>query len=205
MQITQQLLKRYAHDGISVLDAGSRSGDSMKFISEYCEPGRLIALDWHNTVRGNIEFMKCNLEQPLPFADKSFDFVICNDVIEHVERKNHLLAELCRVAREHLVICLPNTQNLDYILGLARGKMSKHYRFNIEDDQDRHRWVTYFKANDKFIRRAEEFEIKESYHIVKRGFINRIGMLFRSKFVVFNQLYLLRRRTTMTDVSDRRD
>ena len=195
MQITQQLLERYAHDGISVLDAGSRTGDSMKFIGEYCKPERLVALDWHNTIRGNIEFMKCDLEEPLPFADRSFDFVICNDVIEHVERKNRLLSALCRVAREHLVICLPNTQNLDYMLGLVRGKMSKHYRFNIEDCQDRHRWVTYFKENNEFIRRAQQFEVEENYHIVKHGLINHIGMLFRSKFVVFNQLFLLRRRS----------
>jgi ubiquinone/menaquinone biosynthesis C-methylase UbiE len=193
-QVTQELLRRHARDGISVLDAGSRDAESMKFLPDYCRQGRLVALDWHNTVQGNIEFIKCDLEQTLPFADRSFDFVICNDVIEHVERKNHLLVELCRVAREHLVICLPNTQNLEYIVGLARGKMSGNYRFNIEDDQDRHRWVTYFKANNKFIQRAEQFELQEMYHIVKRGFMNDLGRLLRSKFVVFNQLYFLRRR-----------
>lgn len=169
----------------------------MRYLNDHCKPGRLVALDWHNTIRGSIEFMKCDLEQPLPFADMSFDFVICNDVLEHVERKNQLLAELSRVARENLVICLPNTQNIEYILGLMRGKMSGNYRFNVEDGVDRHRWVTYFKANNRFIRRIEEFELMEMYHVVKRGLTNDIGMLLRSKFVVFNQLYFLRRRGAM--------
>jgi ubiquinone/menaquinone biosynthesis C-methylase UbiE len=193
-EITQALLRRHARDGLSVLDCGSRDGGSVKYLADHCKPGRLVALDWHNTVRGNVEFMKCDLEQPLPFADQSFDFVICNDVLEHVERKNHLLAELCRVARQNMIICLPNTQNIEYIVGLARGKMSGNYKFNIEDGQDRHRWVTYFHANNKFIRRAEQFELQEMYHVVKRGLVNDMGMLFKSKFVVFNQLYFLRRR-----------
>lgn len=194
-EITQEIVNRHARDGLTVLDAGSRDGDTMKLLSNHCKPGRLVALDWHNTIRGNIEFMKCDLEQPLPFADESFDIVICNDVLEHVERKNQLMAELCRIAKERLIICLPNTQSLDYIFGLLRGKMSSKYKFNVEDGLDRHRWVTYFKANNKFISlRAQPYDLVEVYYVVKHGFLSTLGMLFKSRYVVFNQLYLLNKR-----------
>lgn len=37
--------------------------------------------------------------QFLPFADKTFDYVICSHVLEHVEDPNLLIAELTRVAK----------------------------------------------------------------------------------------------------------
>ncbi|WP_368342155.1 class I SAM-dependent methyltransferase, partial [Phocaeicola dorei] len=35
----------------------------------------------------------------LPFKDKEFDYVICNQVLEHVEHPEAFVKELCRVAR----------------------------------------------------------------------------------------------------------
>jgi SAM-dependent methyltransferase len=35
----------------------------------------------------------------MPFADQVFDFVICSHLLEHVERPDEVIAELCRVAK----------------------------------------------------------------------------------------------------------
>ncbi len=43
-------------------------------------------------------FYQVNAES-LPFPDKSFDFVICRHLVEHVESPGRLLGELTRVAR----------------------------------------------------------------------------------------------------------
>ncbi len=53
----------------------------------------------------------------LPFEDKSFDVVICNDVIEHVlQGDDELLCnELKRVARSHILITANNAPSIDHI------------------------------------------------------------------------------------------
>ena len=51
-----------------------------------------------------------NLERidRLPFADDSFDCVICCEVLEHLDNLYFIFAELVRVSRRYLIISLPN-------------------------------------------------------------------------------------------------
>jgi len=46
----------------------------------------------------NQEFLQADGEQ-LPFADKEFDYVICNQVLEHVDNPLQFLSEQARVAK----------------------------------------------------------------------------------------------------------
>jgi SAM-dependent methyltransferase len=80
-----------------VLDVGSGSGPNLrsnvlcdKFPWDATERhGRAIALD-RPFVVGDAE--------RLPFGDRSFDFVICSHVLEHLEHPERAIAELQRVA-----------------------------------------------------------------------------------------------------------
>ena len=53
-----------------------------------------------------IEFVSGWVED-LPFADKSFDTVVCTHVIEHILDYRDAIAELRRIARRRLIIVVP--------------------------------------------------------------------------------------------------
>ncbi len=44
----------------------------------------------------------------LPWADSSFDLVLCTEVLEHLAEPDRALAELVRVARRDLVVSVPH-------------------------------------------------------------------------------------------------
>ena len=192
------LLKRHkvvdAHP-TRVLDCGSRDGVLLRRIGSLLAAESLVAIDWHNRFENEVNFISHNLEYKLPFDSKAFDVVVCNDVIEHVEKKKQLFSELQRCSSELVVISLPNTQYWQYIRGLVAGKMSKQYDFLVDDGADRHRWITYFDQNTKFVinNLQSDYVIADSICIVPDKWMPKvIAKLFR-RFSVFNQMYLLKR------------
>jgi SAM-dependent methyltransferase len=56
--------------------------------------------------KDGIEFVKAPIEN-LPFADKSFDTVVCTHVIEHILDYRSAIAELRRICRGRLIIVVP--------------------------------------------------------------------------------------------------
>jgi 2-polyprenyl-3-methyl-5-hydroxy-6-metoxy-1,4-benzoquinol methylase len=55
----------------------------------------------------------------LPFPDKSFDLVVCMEVIEHVLNPRLVLDELARVSRQYVVLSCPNYLNLYFFIRVA--------------------------------------------------------------------------------------
>ena len=88
----------------------------------------------------------------LPFADRSWDTVVCTDVLEHLENLHAIFDELVRVADRYLLITLPNNWN-SARQRLRRGKGSiAHYGLPLEPPVDRHRWFFSLEEAEEFFR-----------------------------------------------------
>jgi SAM-dependent methyltransferase len=106
----------------SVLDVGVEDGGqgddvvfaTGNFVEHGWPAGRLTAVGLHDGVGFRRAFPDVEYVQgdgrSLPFADASFDIVICNAVVEHVgdvEEQRRLVAECCRVGRT-VFVTTPN-------------------------------------------------------------------------------------------------
>lgn len=88
----------------------------------------------------------------LPFDDRSFDTVVCTDVLEHLERIHAVFDSLCRIARGHVIISLPAP--LSSLLGdVWRGSdgWKKFYGLPVDPPADRHRWFFGFEDAKRFV------------------------------------------------------
>ena len=86
--ITNVLAEKYIVTGMDV------SEEALKYIK--CE-----------TCVGNII--------DIPFPDKSFDLIVINDVLEHIEDEYYqqALSELVRVSRKYVLVTVPNEEDID--------------------------------------------------------------------------------------------
>lgn len=100
-----QLKEILAKDPSSVLEVGAGDrvvGSFLKNNTGVSYTSVDVAEDLHPDVVGSV------LE--LPFADKSFGVACAFEVLEHLpfEQFDQAVAELCRVARTHLIISVPH-------------------------------------------------------------------------------------------------
>jgi ubiquinone/menaquinone biosynthesis C-methylase UbiE len=70
-----------------------------------------------------IEFFEASAYE-LPIADRSYDLVVCCEVLEHLENPAAALAEIARVARRFVLLSTPR-EPLWRALNLARGSYIK--------------------------------------------------------------------------------
>ena len=94
--------------------------------------------------------------EPLPFADGSFETVICIEVLEHLDNLHHVFGELARISAGHVIVSLPNCWR-DARRPLARGQGHfAHYGLPAERPVDRHKWFfSYVEARDFIVAQAQ--------------------------------------------------
>lgn len=126
--------------------------------------------------------VKVNLEQegPLPFGDASWDTVICLDTLEHLNNLHAFCNEIFRIAREYVIISLPNCW-VQARRALARGTGPIwQYGLTVKPPEDRHKWFfnteeacTFFVGQLK--ERESGIEIAEFVVLEnRRPLLNRI-------------------------------
>lgn len=73
---------------------------------------RLLALGRKSTDAKNIKFQKINLEENLPFKDKSFNKILFLDVLEHLKKRDQALRQIRRILAPKglLFLGVPNNQ-----------------------------------------------------------------------------------------------
>jgi SAM-dependent methyltransferase len=114
--------------GTEILDAGCGSGRNMQELVDY---GRVSGIELSEQAAAvartrNIGEVKVGQVEHLPWPSKSFDLVICLDVVEHTPDDRVTFAELFRVCRPggHLLVTVPAYE----ALWSRHDELSRHYR-----------------------------------------------------------------------------
>ena len=105
------LIRRYVSlEGARILDIGCGIGTYVRKLREYADRVYGIDIDPKRVRQGTVPGLAVAVSERLPFRDASFDLVLLNEVIEHVQDDAATLAEACRVVRPggHVVIYAPN-------------------------------------------------------------------------------------------------
>jgi 2-polyprenyl-3-methyl-5-hydroxy-6-metoxy-1,4-benzoquinol methylase len=97
----------------SLLDAGCGEGHTLDTLADLL-PERVAGFDINpdcvafarQRLPQHIELQAASIYE-IPYPDNHFDVVVCCEVLEHLDRPHEALAELKRVARQHLIISVP--------------------------------------------------------------------------------------------------
>jgi ubiquinone/menaquinone biosynthesis C-methylase UbiE len=143
------------------IPAGSRlleigAGPSNDASREFAKIGSITGVDVSDEVLGNTSLQQAAVFDGvhLPFPDQSFDAVVSNWVMEHVQEPLPHLKEVRRVLRQGGVYCF-RTINLFHYMPLGSKliprwlhvKTSRRMRQMHEDQHDP--WPTYYRANTR--------------------------------------------------------
>ena len=106
-------LQRIAADavGSSLCDVGCGTGALLAHVRKAARAPltEMVGVDMigpDKPIGNGIRFV-CSWIEDLPFADKSFDTVVCTHVIEHILDLRRAIAELRRITRRRLIIVVP--------------------------------------------------------------------------------------------------
>jgi hypothetical protein len=92
-----------------------------------------------------------NLGTGLPFDEASSNTVVALDVLEHTDDIYYSFAELCRVARNHVLLALPNFYEIRVRKSFLFGqRISGKYGLPVNPPLDRHRWIFSFREAENF-------------------------------------------------------
>jgi 2-polyprenyl-3-methyl-5-hydroxy-6-metoxy-1,4-benzoquinol methylase len=128
-KIALRMIRRF--EDVSVLDVGGGHG---QLALPLCRAG------WSVTVLGSDESCRHRIQSAvdsgacrfmvgnvvsLPFPDNCFDVVLCFRLLTHCERWPELVRELCRVARQGVIVDYPTGQSLNAIAPALFGAKKK--------------------------------------------------------------------------------
>lgn len=139
----------------NVLDVGADEG----YIANYLPKSATyqgIGLGGKNPAIKAVDLEK----ETLPFDDASIETVMCIEVLEHLENIHKVMDELCRVAKDHVLVSLPNpwadAWQAMTVKPYKQERYTKFYGLPLEREGDRHKWFFSPKEADQFMRHFAE-------------------------------------------------
>jgi 2-polyprenyl-3-methyl-5-hydroxy-6-metoxy-1,4-benzoquinol methylase len=118
----------------SILDVGCGEGVLTEQWADKLGSGRIVGIDlddaklraeWDKRQRPNLEY-RAEDATNLSFADNEFDLSTAIEVLEHVPHPERTVAEMARVAKNHLLVSVPR-EPLWRGLNMARGAYLKDW------------------------------------------------------------------------------
>lgn len=98
------------------------------------------------------EILIHDLNNGIPYPDNSFDVVIALQVLEHLDNPYFILKEMIRVARNDVVVGMPNQLYWVFRWRALRGEIpSSGYRFPPKPVFNRHKWFPTLLQTKAFI------------------------------------------------------
>ncbi|MEM2233831.1 MAG: glycosyltransferase [Nitrososphaerota archaeon] len=137
------------------------------------------------------KFVRHDADNPWPFEDESFDVVVLGDVLEHVERPEHVWKEACRVARYMVLATIPNEYEWD---PSAAPLITREERMRRDGFTDVDAMARAFASKSPFLRELTSEKVKPHlWHVrwFRRGDVENlvgdaeIGEVRAGKYVWF--------------------
>lgn len=105
------LLRMVPRGRSSLLDVGAQDGRLTKLLTRHFKTVTALDLERPSFEHPGVTTMAGNATR-LPFADGSFDCVVCTEVLEHIRDVQAAARELVRVARYEILVGVPYRQDL---------------------------------------------------------------------------------------------
>lgn len=153
--IVRDMLAGRTPQTTTLLDVGCRGCELRPHVEDRA---RYVGVDLVQNAEGTVDHV-LDVARGMPFPDRSFDFVVALDVLEHMDDFHAGMTELARVTRERLVVVLPNLAHLHARWRFLRdGRLGNKYDLPLGTVADRHRWVTVLPQTDRYMHWLAERE-----------------------------------------------
>ncbi|HWQ62272.1 MAG TPA: class I SAM-dependent methyltransferase [Negativicutes bacterium] len=166
-KLTHIAARLQLHAGQAVLDVGTGTGVMLPFLREGIGPdGTLIAVDIAEKMIAKASEKYASLARfqtadvaALPFADGSFDRVICYSAFPHFPDKEMALREMARVLKPTGAIFVAHSAGREHVNHFHHSLKSFVSHDHLPDDEEMRRLGTATGCEADFIENSQDYYI----------------------------------------------
>jgi 2-polyprenyl-3-methyl-5-hydroxy-6-metoxy-1,4-benzoquinol methylase len=168
-----ETFKKKLSESKNVLDVGCDVNSLKKILGE-----KVTGVDLYGAPDIKIDFEKEKLAR---FGARQFDFVVCTEVLEHLDNFHEMVDELFRVARRYVLVSLPNSLSIFTKWNIVfHDRAGKFYGLPFKKPGDRHRWFFGYKDVDRFF---EHYTRRTDWTIRKKFLVMNFSNSWKGKLV----------------------